>query len=70
MPLKTRVLVVDDSAFARSIIAKKLACDDLEIIDFVELQAPEAAETRYDFVDAEWAHRWPSEQVWRVKKRA
>ena len=42
----------------------------LEILDFVELQAPEAAETRYDFVDAEWAHRWPSEQVWRVKKRA
>ena len=36
MPSKTRVLVVDDSAFARSIIAKKLACDDLEIIDFAK----------------------------------
>ena len=33
---KTRVLVVDDSAFARSVIAKKLACDDLEIIDFAK----------------------------------
>ena len=36
MPSKTRVLVVDDSAFARSVIAKKLACDDLEIIDFAK----------------------------------
>ena len=36
MPPKTRVLVVDDSAFARSVIAKKLACDDLEIIDFAK----------------------------------
>ena len=36
MPSKTRVLVVDDSAFARSVIAKRLACDDLEIIDFAK----------------------------------
>ena len=36
MASKIRVLIVDDSAFARSIIAKKLACDDLEIIDFAK----------------------------------
>ncbi len=36
MASKTRVLVVDDSAFARSIIAKKLNCEELEIIDFAK----------------------------------
>jgi SAM-dependent methyltransferase len=29
-----------------------------------ELQAPEGATTRYEWVTAEWAHRWPSEEIW------
>jgi hypothetical protein len=29
-----------------------------------ELQAPEGATSRYDFVTAEWARRWPSEAIW------
>ena len=34
---KIRVLVVDDSAFARSVITKKLEADpDLEVIDFAK----------------------------------
>ena len=37
MAEKIRVLVVDDSAFARSIIAKKLNADpELEAIDFAK----------------------------------
>lgn len=39
-----------------------------EIIDLVELQAPQNAETSYDFVTAEWAHQWPSEEVWKARK--
>lgn len=42
--------------------------NQFEIIDLVEIQAPADAETRYDFVNAEWAHRWPSEEVWRARK--
>jgi SAM-dependent methyltransferase len=34
-----------------------------------ELQAPAGATTPWPFVDAEWAHRWPSECVWVARKR-
>jgi len=42
-----------------------------EIVDLIEIQAPQGAEThsRYDFVSAEWAQRWPSEEIWRARKR-
>jgi len=40
-----------------------------EILDLVEIQAPEGSpETRFN-VPREWALRWPSEEVWRVRKR-
>jgi SAM-dependent methyltransferase len=41
-----------------------------EIVDLIEIQAPEGAEThsRYDFVSAEWARKWPSEEIWRARK--
>jgi SAM-dependent methyltransferase len=41
-----------------------------EVEALVELQAPEGATTRYPFVTPEWAHRWPSEEVWRAVKRS
>jgi SAM-dependent methyltransferase len=40
-----------------------------EILDMVEIQAPEGATTRYGFVTGEWAGRWPSEEVWKARKR-
>ena len=43
--------------------------NDLEVIDLVELRAPEGASSHYDFVTPEWARRWPSEEIWRVRKR-
>ena len=35
------------------------------------LQAPESAETHgyYDFVSAEWARKWPAEEIWKARKR-
>ena len=35
------------------------------------IQAPAGAEThlRYDFVTADWARTWPSEEIWRARKR-
>jgi SAM-dependent methyltransferase len=43
-----------------------------EVVALHELQAPADAEdhSRYDFVPAEWARKWPSEDIWRARKRA
>jgi SAM-dependent methyltransferase len=40
-----------------------------DVEDLIELRAPVGATTRYDFVTAEWAGRWPHEEVWRARKR-
>jgi ubiquinone/menaquinone biosynthesis C-methylase UbiE len=39
-----------------------------EVEDLIEIQAPEGATTRFEYVTSEWAHRWPSEEVWKVRK--
>jgi len=38
--------------------------------DLLEVRPPVGATGRYDFVDAEWARRWPSEEVWKARKTA
>ncbi len=39
------------------------------IEDLIELRAPlEGSSTYRDFVDYEWARRWPAEQIWRVRR--
>ena len=40
-----------------------------EVEDLIELQPPEGETTRYPFVTLEWARRWPSEEVWKARKR-
>jgi SAM-dependent methyltransferase len=49
-----------------------LRANGFEILDLIELQAPPEAETHefYDFVTADWARRWPSEEIWKARKRA
>lgn len=40
-----------------------------DILDFIEIQAPpESAGQRFE-VAADWAKKWPSEQVWKLQKR-
>ncbi len=46
-----------------------LRTNDFEVEDLVELQAPVDATTTYPFVTADWANRWPSEEVWKARKR-
>jgi SAM-dependent methyltransferase len=41
-----------------------------EIEDLIEIQAPEGGTTRYDFVTLEWARQWPSEEIWKTRRRA
>jgi SAM-dependent methyltransferase len=40
-----------------------------EVEDLVELRPPEEASTSYPFVTLEWARRWPSEEVWKARRR-
>jgi SAM-dependent methyltransferase len=42
----------------------------LEVEDLIEIQAPEGATTRFAGIDPAWARRWPSEEVWKARKRA
>ena len=43
-----------------------------DVLALHELRAPADAPTHefYDFVSADWARRWPAEEVWHARKRA
>jgi SAM-dependent methyltransferase len=41
-----------------------------EVLDYLELRAPESAEGAPFAIPSSWAKRWPSEQVWKLKRRA
>ena len=41
-----------------------------EIEALREVRVPADATTRYSFVTAAWASRWPSEEVWFARRRA
>jgi SAM-dependent methyltransferase len=40
-----------------------------EVEELIELHAPADAATRYTFMTAAWASRWPVEEVWRARLR-
>jgi SAM-dependent methyltransferase len=40
-----------------------------EVEDLLEIQAPEGATTRFGSFDPAWSRRWPSEEVWKARKR-
>jgi SAM-dependent methyltransferase len=44
----------------------------LEVERLIELFAPDAAQTHsyYDHVTAEWARKWPADEIWVARKRA
>jgi SAM-dependent methyltransferase len=46
-----------------------LRANGFVVLDLVELRAPAGAATgRFAFVTPEWARRWPSEEIWHVRK--
>lgn len=40
-----------------------------DVEDLIEIQPPEGASTRDPYVTLEWARRWPTEEIWKVRKR-
>ena len=45
-----------------------LRANGFEVVELLELQVPEGATTTYEWIPAEWARRWPFEEVWRARK--
>jgi SAM-dependent methyltransferase len=43
-----------------------------DVENLIELYAPEGATTHeyYEFVTADWARKWPAEEIWAARKRA
>jgi SAM-dependent methyltransferase len=40
-----------------------------ELEDFIEIAPPaDAVENRHEYVSLEWSKRWPSEEIWRLRK--
>jgi len=48
-----------------------LRANGFELLDLHELQAPSGSTRHeyYDFVTADWARQWPSEEIWKARKR-
>jgi hypothetical protein len=39
-----------------------------EVEDLLEIRPAAGASSRYPFVTAEWARKWPCEEVWKARK--
>lgn len=46
-----------------------LRANDFDVVALVELAPPPGVASEYAFVTAEWARRWPSEEVWCARRR-
>ena len=48
-----------------------LRANGFEILDLIEIQPPADAENHqhYVYVTADWARKWPSEEIWRARLR-
>jgi SAM-dependent methyltransferase len=51
-------------------LVRLLRGNHLELVDLIELRAPPDAQDHryYDFLTAEWARRWPAEEIWKARK--
>jgi SAM-dependent methyltransferase len=45
-----------------------LRANGFDVEDLIELQAPVGAHSPFELVSSEWAHRWPSEEIWVARK--
>ena len=50
-------------------ILRLLRASGFEVEDLVEIQAPPGATTRFAGLSADWARQWPTEEVWKARRR-
>ena len=57
--------------YAHGDMIRILRENGFEILGLIELLAPADATAHeyYDFVSADWARKWPSEEIWRARKQ-
>ena len=58
-----------DYHLPHGVMLQLLRDSGFDVLALHELQAPEGATTRYAWVTSEWAHKWPSEEMWVAEKR-
>ena len=46
-----------------------LRANGFEVEDLIEVRAPEGGTPLFPIVTPEWAQRWPSEEIWKARKR-
>jgi SAM-dependent methyltransferase len=46
-----------------------LRSSGFEVEDLIEVKPPEGATTTWPVVTYDWARRWPSEEIWKARKR-
>jgi SAM-dependent methyltransferase len=46
-----------------------LRSSGFEVEDLIEVRPPPDAVTRYPYATADWAQRWPVEEIWKARKR-
>ena len=46
-----------------------LRANGFEVDDLIEIKPPEGATTSFPIVTPEWARHWPSEEIWKARKR-
>jgi SAM-dependent methyltransferase len=46
-----------------------LRASGFEIEELVEVRPPEGSTTQFEYATLEWARSWPTEEVWKVRKR-
>ena len=54
-------------AIAHGEMLRLLRSCGFTVEDLIEIQAPEPAHRDYSDVSAAWAHRWPSEEIWKAR---
>jgi SAM-dependent methyltransferase len=46
-----------------------LRASDFEVVDFIELRPPADSSATHPYSSLEWARQWPTEEIWKARKR-
>jgi SAM-dependent methyltransferase len=46
-----------------------LRANDFEVEDLIEIQPPEGSTSTFPYATLDWARRWPTEEIWKARKR-